>query len=199
MHPREQKTRLRHEMLAQRRSLPEEYVRAASAGILARLEALPVFQQATPVLTYRAFDNEVDTLPLVERLIASRREVYTPKCLPGRQLGWGRVDDLGRLSRNHWGVLEPRYVSVNNCFDGCAVLIIPGLAFSPKGGRRGYGQGYFDRFVASFAGKTVGIAYDFQVVEEMPAEPHDQPIDLLVTQEHCYFTRDFDLAGEGDA
>jgi len=61
------------------------------------------------------------------------------------------------------------------------IVVVPAVAFDLQGHRLGYGKGYYDRFLKKTKAVKVGVAYDFQIVEKLPAEQHDIPVDLIIT------------------
>jgi 5-formyltetrahydrofolate cyclo-ligase len=179
-----EKAAIREEMLRKRRALAPGYVRHASAAITARLMMQPWFGRTDVFLTYVASkDNEVETLPLIRLLLARRCAVLVPVVLPGRRLGWSRLLAPGELRCGKWGILEPgpawcRFMTP----PGYAVCLTPGAAFSPEGHRIGYGGGYYDRFFRNWPGRRVGLAFDMQVIPDIPAARHDCRLHLIITE-----------------
>ncbi|EPE60492.1 5-formyltetrahydrofolate cyclo-ligase family protein [Exiguobacterium sp. S17] len=77
------------------------------------------------------------------------------------------------------GILEPTTAETDLDIDTC---IVPGRVFDRSGYRIGWGGGYYDRFLATYRGATIALAYDVQVLDEIPIEPHDIPVELIVTE-----------------
>src|SRR5690606_17515013 len=91
------------------------------------------------------------------------------------------------LETGAWGILEPKpAVPLVDTLTTIAVVLVPGLAFDAKGGRLGYGAGYYDRFFDRFAGQQqplrIGVCYSAQLVEQVPMEAHDYAMDAVVTE-----------------
>lgn len=83
------------------------------------------------------------------------------------------------------GFNEPMGGTISN-YPELVGILVPGLAFDQRGQRLGRGRGYFDRYLSHFQGLKVGVCFEFQVVEQVPIDPWDQPLDYLVTDHHIY-------------
>ena len=183
-----EKKTIRHEILAARRALTPAEAAEKSAAIGASVAALPEFAAASAVLTYVASkDNEVDTQPLIARLLEASRPVLVPATLGKGRMVWSRLESLDELAPATFGVLEPRPEYRRDMPPPAgSVVLVPGLAFTKAGWRIGYGGGYFDRFLAEFAGTRIAVAFALQIVPEMPVEAHDVPMHIIVTESHVY-------------
>jgi len=93
------------------------------------------------------------------------------------------LNDWADLSTGSYGILEPReeLLGLKSTAD-VELCLVPGVAFDQIGNRIGYGGGYYDRLLDSINGRTVGLAYSFQVLDEIPSEPHDKRVDIVVTE-----------------
>jgi 5-formyltetrahydrofolate cyclo-ligase len=183
---RTMKVELRKSMLMKRTMTPREVRDAASRAIATRLTALAVWQQARSVALFHTLVNkgEVDTGPLDRAARAEGKRVAYPAIEGAGPIGaasmvfrW--VDDAAVLEPRGRGFAEPSPNDEEaNAID---LIVVPGLAFDPAGQRVGYGAGLYDRTLPRYAGKTVGIAFDFQIVMELPVTDHDVPVSLIVT------------------
>jgi 5-formyltetrahydrofolate cyclo-ligase len=148
--------------------------------------ALPEIAAARRVLTCLSFGAEVDTWDLTDRLLASGREVYVPRADPvDRRLHVHRYPcDLVTLP---FGLRQPgrdaSEVAREDLDSTLDAVLVLGLAFDRRGIRLGYGKGFFDRFLAGRGFPSLGLAYGFQLLDEVPAESHDVPMTLVVTEE----------------
>ncbi len=178
------KKAIREELLGARRALSPAEAAAKSAAICASVATLPEFAGATAVLTYVASkDNEVDTKPLIERLLAEERRVLVPATLGKGRMVWSQLEGMEELAPATFGVLEPRpEFRRDTPPPSGSIVLVPGLAFTEAGWRIGYGGGYFDRFLAGFSGTKISVAYAMQIISEMPVEAHDVPMDVIVTE-----------------
>ncbi|MBI3923197.1 MAG: 5-formyltetrahydrofolate cyclo-ligase [Armatimonadetes bacterium] len=182
---------LRLQGLNRMRSLPKEEVESKSRQVIENLRAIPEFTHARRVFTCLSYNNEVDTRKLIHELLAdSRREVYVPRSEYGdRNLHVVRFPC--KLETLKMGLQQPtpdepqvpREV-LNETIDLALVL---GLLFErSRGYRLGYGKGFFDRFLADKTFCTIGLAFEEQMVDQLPIEQHDVPLRLVVTEERTY-------------
>lgn len=173
-----EKNDLRREMLIRRAALSPAEVETATATVETRLWQLPVFQQPCLVCSYVSAQNEIGTHRLIRELLRRGWAVSVPVFL-GDRYGVGRIRDFDAdLRPGHAGLLEPhRWEPVGDP----AVWVVPGVAFDRRGHRLGRGKGYFDRLLNGSAGFRVALAYEFQVVPQLPVASHDEPIDVIVT------------------
>ena len=183
------KCELRKIMKVRRREVSSEERRAYSAALCGNLLEREDVQRAIGAIgvfaVYLASKEEIDLSPLVERLWAADCRVVVP--------AWR--DDTYRLvayspktelAAGPMGILEPApggegLISVAE--GDVSVWIVPGLAFSHSGARLGYGGGWYDRFLskANPSSISLGVAYPFQIVADLPLEPHDIPLVDIVT------------------
>ncbi|MFP4658457.1 MAG: 5-formyltetrahydrofolate cyclo-ligase, partial [Desulfonatronovibrionaceae bacterium] len=133
---------------------------------------------------YLPIRNEVDTWPLFEHLLDIGAYPVLPCCREKGKMDFFRVDGSDELQEGKFGIREPvraqrRPISCS----GIKAFILPGVAFDSRGYRLGFGGGYYDRFIAdNHCRMLVGAAYHFQLVPEIPAEPWDEPVYYVVTE-----------------
>jgi 5-formyltetrahydrofolate cyclo-ligase len=155
-----------------------------SRRITERLWTLEAFARAQRIVFYAATGDEVETLLLLHRWIEAGRKVILPR-VAGDGMSVVEVDRLEDLAPGYRGILEPRPGSGRMvAWEEVEVALVPGLAFDVHGNRLGRGGGHYDRALARMDPKAVkiGLAFDFQVVERLPAEARDMPVDLVVTE-----------------
>ncbi len=177
------KVAVRTEMRRLRQGLAPSDREERSSRITNQLWKGGVFARARRVLFYAAAGDEVETLPLLERWVEEGRKVILPR-VEGEVMPLVEVDDLADLAPGYRGLLEPRrdrgrVVS----WEAIEVALVPGLAFDLQGNRLGRGGGHYDRTLARLPkALKIGLAFDFQVVERLPVEARDIPVDLVVTE-----------------
>jgi 5-formyltetrahydrofolate cyclo-ligase len=179
------KAALRADMLQRRRSESQSDVESVSQDILLRLEEMSVWRTAEVVHTYAsALPGEIDTIPLMEWCLENNRTVVVPVVNNERKtLTHCELKSLGALKRTSFGLLEPEGNDQEQWYGGdYDVVITPGLAFDRCGRRLGMGGGYYDRFFAETAGVRIALASDWQIVDAVPTGPHDQPVNIIVTE-----------------
>lgn len=184
------KARLRREGLARRDA---ETDREAKGRIIQeRLHGMPVVGRAKTVAAYAGVRSEVPTLPLVAALLAAQKYVVLP-VVAGPDIRLVRLDAVGELATVESGLLEPgpavrdrpeRRVQPAEL----DLVLVPGVAFDRKGGRIGYGKGYYDRLLARLRSgtPTVGLAFESQIIADVPMGPADYHLTHLVTEAAVY-------------
>lgn len=188
MDARARKDALRRLALARRgRMDPAERARRGAAAVDAAL-ALPEVASADPVFAFVAIASEIPTEMLLRAVLGSGRVLLVPYVADDGALRAAPVGSLEELGPGYRGIPEPRArIPVDPAAAG--VAIVPGVAFAPDGARLGYGGGFFDAFLRTMpAVPRVGICYDAQIVEAIPTEEHDEPVDVVVTEERVIRT-----------
>ncbi len=177
------KADIRAAALAARRALSPEAVAAKSAVIAQRVRALDAFERAPCVLSYVASkDNEVDTHALIDGLLRERRPVLVPVAEPLGVMIWSALHAWDDLTEGRFGILEPRPECLRPATPPPdSICLVPGVAFSEDGYRIGYGGGYFDRFLATFDGLGIGLAFREQMIQPWVPDPHDVAVQIVVT------------------
>lgn len=184
-HPADKPT-LRRELAARLAEVDAATARRTAARVAERLLALPEVAGARRIFTCLSFGTELDTLELVERLLAEGREVYVPRAVAGpadRSLHvhpypCPLVTLSFGLRQPPAGTPELAPAAIDATLD---VALVLGLGFDRRGFRLGYGSGYFDRFLRGRPFPAVGLGYAFQLVDRLPAEAHDVPMAAVVT------------------
>lgn len=154
-----------------------------SATITARVLALDAFQQAQVVHTYLSIGTEVATYPLAAAILAAGKGLIVPVVsADGRVIhSWLDQLDPAAFEPGPLGTALPRQIRPA---DPAAwhLTIVPLLAFDRQGARLGYGKGYYDAILSAPHGLAVGLAFACQAFDLVPTEPHDQPLDLIITE-----------------
>ena len=178
------KARLRRQALRQRRALDPGSAAAASARIGAAVAGVPAWLRARAIHTYvSSLPNEVDTRGLIEAARARGVRVIVPvvvgRAAPLRHAEIGGLDELARDAFDLLQPARPRFV---DDLSGVGLVLVPGVLFDRAGYRVGHGGGYYDRFLGGLTGAvTAGLIYDEFLVDRIPIEAHDVPVDLVVT------------------
>lgn len=179
-----QKALLRDRVRRARDDLRADLHASRSRSVAKRLLTVPEVASARVVVAFHPHGSEVDVTPALHALLERGAELLLP-WVEGPDLALSRVRDLGTLIPGWRGVLEPDPRARSAVTPGSAdVVIVPGLAFDRRGGRLGYGGGHIDRLLAATApAPVVAPALSLQVVDAVPREPHDLPVDVLVTED----------------
>jgi len=178
----EQKVRLRRELIARRDGLAGRDER--SAAIAAAVVALPAFAAARAIHCFLPMRSEVDTRHVVAAALDAGKRVAIPAMAPGAQEMthcWIDTLDPAAFARGALGTLMPRQLHPAAPGDW-QLTVVPLLGFDRAGYRLGYGKGHYDALLAGIAALRVGVAFADQELPALPREPHDIPLDLVVTE-----------------
>ena len=179
----EEKTKLRSLFLAKREALNEALVKDLSCKISQKIFKFLLLQRFTKLAFYMAKGKEVSLSKAIGRFFVEGKKVYLPKTwLKERRLTFHRVYSFSDLVPGPFGLLEPNPKNEEADLGTLEVIFIPGLGFDVKGYRLGYGGGFYDRVLRETSALKVGVCYSFQLVESLPVEPHDVPVDLIITE-----------------
>lgn len=183
------KRQVRYSILAKRDEIPYSEVLSLSLSVREYVRAWAPFRNAECVCSYLSIRSEMPTPGIILRAIEGGKRVIVPKVM-GKNIRFFRIRSLtDDLVRGTFGVLEP----LDSCEEVPAteanVCLIPGIAFDKSGNRIGYGKGYYDRFLSTLPHEipTLGLAYDCQVLDSIPAAPTDVPVQYLVTPSQGVF------------
>lgn len=186
------KAEIRRSILDQRLTLSEKDWQAKSALIHQRLFAQPEFSKAEIIAFYMAIDREVRTQGMVREALGQGKKVLIPKLYrEAEPLLLSEVKDIdSELKRGPWGILEPREQYLRPIpLAEVELIIVPGVAFDVKGGRIGFGKGYYDRMLAcaGWSVRLIGLAFEFQVLPEVPQLAHDISVHKIITEERVIY------------
>ena len=178
----EQKRALRARLQALRAQWPAEARRAESAAWCARLEGLEIWREAWCVLLFAPLPDEPEVTPLFEAAWAAGKKVGVPR-FNTQHLDYEvfEVPNAAALAPGYYGILEPARFCAPLALNLLDLALVPGVAFDVTGRRLGRGKGYFDRLLAQVRGHTCGAAMEWQIVSEVPSEPHDVGLNSLLT------------------
>ncbi|MEG1869729.1 MAG: 5-formyltetrahydrofolate cyclo-ligase, partial [Oscillospiraceae bacterium] len=183
---REYKSDLRSHMKAIRKGMEPQLKAKLDRKIFKRLTSLREYHEADTLLTYVSSAIEVDTIRLINHSIALGKNVAVPRCDPSKHglMEFYYINSFSELEKGTFGILEPNpefCTKVGNS-GGNKLCIVPALSYDMLGYRLGYGGGYYDRFLACFDGKKVGIIYKDCLSKRLIHGRYDVPVDVLVTE-----------------
>lgn len=151
---------------------------AKSTRIIERLISLDVFAQSNSILLYYSSPLEVSTKKLINRLLLTNKQIYLPST---RELKVNLIYKNTEYIEKLMGIKEPKSPS-SKLPATLDVAIVPGLAFDTEGYRLGYGGGWYDKILEEINVKTIiGLCFQEQLVQKLPAESHDKPVDVIIT------------------
>ncbi|MCR5214358.1 MAG: 5-formyltetrahydrofolate cyclo-ligase [Eubacterium sp.] len=200
------KKEIRRSVLQKRKSMDLALAKEYSDIICERIISLNPYKEAEVILSYMSFRNEVNMDKLMKDAINQGKEVYIPKVESGRRMEFYKFsgDGMG-LVRGSYGILEPdteKNLKIYKDAGRKTLMIVPGVAFDESLNRIGHGGGYYDVFLSMLGlnldelvaeeGKTLGVksyftslavGYEYQIVDQIPADKYDIKPDYLVTEE----------------
>ena len=146
-------------------------------------------QSRAPIVLYAAIGNEVSTETIFDDALTAGREVLYPRLdCETKTLSLGIVRSRSDLSPGAHHILEPKLATIDPASLSECLVIVPGLAFSPRGERLGRGGGHYDRLLAQLPPHaiTVGLAYSFQLLDAVPQSGWDRRLNFVVTESAVY-------------
>ncbi|MBI3584665.1 MAG: 5-formyltetrahydrofolate cyclo-ligase [Nitrospinae bacterium] len=170
------KKEIRKRILSLRNGLDDEWIRDVSIQIEERLFEDKDFLESKNILFYDAFKKEVQTRIMIKRAIDMKKRVFLPVTdFKNKNILISEFTNKGES-----GEVVPQI----NLMCGIEIVMVPGVAFDGSGARIGFGMGFYDRFLHRLSKdvKTIGLAFDFQVVGKIPVDSHDFIIDKIITE-----------------
>ncbi len=150
-----------------------------------KLFELKAISKAKTILFYASLPGEVDTFAMITKAIELKKHICLPIVVENqRKMIPTLTKTLADLEKGAYGISQPRYdVSLEVNPKDIDAVIVPGLAFDKSNNRLGRGAGYYDRFLASLSADTatIGLAFDFQIVDRLPLEEHDVPLSAIIS------------------
>jgi 5-formyltetrahydrofolate cyclo-ligase len=185
MHMGEKKPALRAAALSRRDSLSPAQALALSQSIQRRALRFPRYVEARSAALYSPIQNEVGTGEICEHSLKHGKSVFYPRLGKADAVELVEVKSVNELRRGRFGVLEPAgEKTLSEQELGPLIVFVPGVAFDLKGKRLGRGMGWYDRLLRRIGANAtaVALAYDFQIVAEVPSEPWDQKVHYIITE-----------------
>ena len=180
-----EKQRLREGRLAAREALSEQERSVLDDRITQKLLATSEYVEATTVLTYVSVSSEVSTRMFIECALRDGKTVAVPRCLPGHCLEFVAIASLEQLVAAPFNLLEPakELPAVTEDQRNNSICIVPALLVDTKGYRLGYGAGFYDRFLSTYFGKKICLAYQQNLSRTMlPHTAFDVAVDEVITE-----------------
>ena len=173
------KKELRRRIREQKRAMTREQIDSASQRLAQLLFETDLYKNASVLYGYMPYNQEVNTLLILERALRDGKRVAVPKVY-GDTMNFIYLENLSQVAPSSMGIPEP-IADEPIARDERALVLMPGLAFDKAGNRMGYGGGYYDKFLAAEpTHPTVALCYDFQLVDTIPTDFYDIPVDLVI-------------------
>lgn len=180
------KISLRKEILQKRAKISKEDNLIFSNIVANSIYEMKDYKNAKTIMCFISFANEIDTRKLIETAIKQGKTVVIPITIPEtKELKVSQILDFSELEKGFYNILTPkeefiRYIDPSTI----DLVLVPGVVFAKNGYRIGYGGGYYDRFLSKLDNSIpkFAIGFDLQVVDEVPTESFDIPVDLIITE-----------------
>lgn len=180
-----EKTAIRKQMLALRSQLTPQLVKESAGERNRHVMSLPWLSEANLVMLYHSYPGEADTKALIESLREMNKRIVLPLTDKNLCIQAYEVEGSHQLRSGSMGISEPD-PKLCRAIDPSLIdfIIIPGVAFDISGGRIGHGKGCYDRFLTKLRPEVciVALAYDFQVLPQVPQTESDHRVDVIVTE-----------------
>ena len=173
------KQELRRAIQERKRAMTEEEIVERSNALAEKFYNTPAYQAASTIYGYLPYNQEVRTVPMLQRALDEGKRVAVPKVY-GEEMRFIYLEDLTQVSKGYAGIPEP-IADAPVAEDQRALVLMPGLAFDSQGHRIGYGGGFYDKFLAKEPHHpTLALCYKFQMQAHLDTEEFDIPVDTVL-------------------
>lgn len=172
------KKEIRHDMINKRKNLTHDEVITKSSKICTKIINNDCYNNAEIIFCYSAINNEVDLEMLIKHAILHNKKIAFPKVISKYEMRFFYVNSLSDMKEGYYNILEP---DTSRPATKADLIIVPGVAFNKEGFRLGYGGGFYDRFFEENTIYSIGVGYDFQLIENMPVMEHDKKLNQIIT------------------
>jgi 5-formyltetrahydrofolate cyclo-ligase len=182
------KQSLRKLLLGKRRLLTKQAINEKSIKIAEKLIKIDKYQQSEKIMLYISTNSEVQTRGIIEYSLKANKEVFIPLIdQDNHKIVPSLIKDFEtEIAPGSLGIFQPKE-EFRRLFpaDILNLVIVPGIAFTETGHRLGRGGGYYDRFLKTLSGSahTIALAFEMQIVQEIPLEKSDMPVGCIITEE----------------
>jgi 5-formyltetrahydrofolate cyclo-ligase len=177
------KEKLRKEIKEKRIKQTKEENRKKSKEIKEKLFSLKQYKDAKTILFYVSYNGEVFTHEMIKEALKEKKVVVPITNKKYYSLILSELKNWNDLKEGSYGILEPEEDCIKKVsIDENYLIIVPGVAFDCKGNRLGHGKGYYDRLLKDTNAPIIALAFEFQIMEKIPTDEHDKPVDIIITE-----------------
>lgn len=177
------KKKTRAVMRARLASLPTEHMLTGNVSIFMNVLSLPEYQEAKTIFTYYSIGHEPDTRQFIRTALEMGRVVAIPQVTGSTSMEFALIESMETLVKGSHDIPTVGLQAKRLRPGPDDIMLVPALAFDSEGNRLGRGKGYFDRYLAGIDTFTVGLCWDAMIMQELPYDEHDIPVDCIVTEE----------------
>lgn len=167
-----------------RNNIPDK--KEKSMRITERVLGLDELKKAHNIAIFLSFGSEVETRDIINELLPTH-VVAIPRVV-GKDMVFLKINSLEGLEESRYGIMEPPLI-FENIMNDVDFAIVPGLAFTEDGIRMGYGGGFYDKFFANSFATLCAICFDEQITKELPSEPHDRRMDIIISDARSIYIK----------
>ena len=180
----EEKKAIRKQIFAARKAHTDAQIEEWSRKITETFVSLEEYKKCSRIFAYADYNHEVMTRYMIEAAWNDGKEVAVPKVV-GQDMVFYKLTDFAQLEKGYFGIPEPARGEIVQWEE--ALMIMPGVAFDRANHRVGYGGGFYDRFLEKHTKvRRVAVAFEFQMMPEVPTEPTDISPEIIVTEKEIY-------------
>lgn len=183
------KKTLRKEILKKRENIDIDNKEKMDKEIIRRFCESKYYKDAKHIFIYISYGTEINTRGIIKKALNENKKIYVPRTeLDTRIMDAVEITSMDNLIKSSYGILEPSKGDVEINPNELELIVVPGIAFDRSGGRMGYGAGFYDRYFKKIHEENVGritkvaLAYDFQVIDKVPMNKQDVPVDYIITE-----------------
>ena len=187
------KKALRKEILTKRSILDAVEKEEKDRKILDRFYDSNYYREAKNIFIYISYDSEINTKGIIKKALMDNKKIYVPRTeFKTRLMDAVKITSLDNLIESEYGILEPSVEEPHIDPNEIDLIVVPGVAFDRNGGRMGYGAGFYDRYFKKISENNVkkviklALAYDFQILEKIPMNEQDVPVNYIITEKEFY-------------
>lgn len=178
----QEKKDIRNQILTNRLAIAKEELMDKSEKICNSFLTLPQYQNADLLYIYMDFKNEVITKQIILDAHQKGKKIAIPKVVKDQIVFYHLEPNHCELKEGHFGIREPEIAK--QVEDKKGIMVVPGIAFDKEGYRVGYGKGYYDRYLQDHeVAQKISLVFELQMVEQVPFDAYDIPVDLIITEE----------------
>lgn len=174
---------IRKKLIEERKKITKEENRDKSKKIKEKLFGLKEYDDAKSILFYVSYNGEVFTHEIIKEALKDKKVVVPISNKEERSLILSELSSFDDLKGSSYGILEPKKECIKEVnINEIDLIIVPGVAFDLKGNRIGHGKGYYDRLLKNTNAPIIALAFEFQIIKNIPIEEHDKSVDIIITE-----------------
>jgi len=185
------KDNLRKKLIRERNNLSKSELIKKNNIIKKKLFELDEFRQASTILFYVSYDNEVHTHDMIKESMLNGKKIVVPVTdKEKKKLILSELKNWNDLTHNAYNILEPkRKCIIEISLDSIELILVPGIGFDKHGHRIGHGEGYYDKLLENATAPSIGLAFHLQILDKINVEKHDVPVHKIVTEKEIIYCK----------